>query len=260
MEIGLYLPGESAIHQADPRLKIGGLVGLGFLITAVKPLGLMSLTMGLLILLVLSHIPLREYKAVVLAGLLLGSFYILILGWNWTETWRFWEGHWSREGLIQALLINWRIGLVFIFTRIFTAVTLPSEQGIGIAYFFTPFYRFTPKVADFALLITLTLRFIPLLIEEASLLYKARLAKGCLPPSRIKRLLELASFLVPLLLLTLRRAEELADNLIARGYISGGYRVLGTKEWGREDSWGAFVLVLWGIGTLILNNLAAITL
>lgn len=255
MEIGLYLPGESAIHKADPRLKIGGLVGLGFLITTAKPLGLMSLTVGLLIILVLSHIPLREFKAVAMAGLLLGSFYILILGWNWTETWRFWEGHWSRDGLLQALLIDWRIGLVFIFTRIFTAVTLPSEQGIGIAYFFTPFYRFTPKVADFALLITLTLRFIPLLVEEASLLYKARVAKGCLPSSRVKKLLELASLLVPLLLLTLRRAEELADNLVARGYISGGYRVLGTKEWGGKDSWGVFALVLLGTGTLILNSL-----
>lgn len=255
VEVGLYLPGESALHRADPRLKIGGLVGLGFLITVVKPFGLISLTAGLLILLALSHIPLREFKSVALAGLFLGSFYILILGWNWTETWRFWEGHWSREGLIQALLINWRIGLVFIFTRIFTAVTLPSEQGIGIAYFFTPFYRFTPKAADFALLITLTLRFIPLLIEEASLLYKARVAKGCLPSSRVKKLLELATFLVPLLLLTLRRAEELADNLVARGYISGGYQVLGTKEWGSEDTWGVFVLVAWGIGTLILNSL-----
>lgn len=255
MEVGLYLSGESALHKADPRLKIGGLVGLGFLITAAKPFGLISLSMGLLILIFLSHIPLREFKAVALAGLFLGSFYILILGWNWTETWRFWEGNWSRDGLIQALLINWRIGLVFIFTRIFSAVTLPSEQGIGIAYFFTPMYRFTPKAADFALLITLTLRFIPLLIEEASLLYKARVAKGGLPSSRVKKLLELASFLVPLLLLTLRRAEELADNLVARGYISGGYRVLGTKEWGSEDSWGVFIFVLWGIGTLVLSQL-----
>lgn len=255
MEVGLYLPGESALHQADPRLKIGGLVGLGFLITAVKPQGLMSLTVGLLALLALSHIPLREFKAVALAGLFLGSFYILILGWNWTETWRFWEGHWSQEGLIQALIINWRIGLVFLFTRIFTAVTLPSEQGIGIAYFFTPFYQFTPKAADFALLITLTLQFIPLLIEEASLLYKARVAKGCLPSSRVKILIELASFLVPLLLLTLQRAEELADNLVARGYISGGYRVLGTKEWERRDTWGVSLLFAWGIGTLIIDIL-----
>lgn len=260
MEIGLYLPGESVIHQADPRLKIGGLVGLGFLITAAKPLGLISLTAGLLILLLLSHIPLEEFKAVLLAGLLLGSFYILILSWNWSETWHFWEGHWSRQGLILALLINWRISLVFIFTRIFTAVTLPSEQGSGIAYFFTPFYRFTPKVADFALLITLTLRFIPLLIEDASLLYKARVAKGCLPSGRIKKLFELASFLVPLLLLTLRRAEEVADNLVARGYMSGGYRVFGTKEWGSEDTWGVLILAVWVMATLILNNLTAMTL
>lgn len=253
MEVGLYLPGTSALHRADPRLKIAGVVGLSILITSTNPVGLMCLTIGALVLLGVNPIPLKIFKAVFYALLLIASFYVLMLGWNWSDTWRFWQGDWSREGLFQALIIIWRIGLIFIITRAFIAVTLPSEQGVGIAYFFTPFYRLHPIVADLALLITLTLRFIPLLVEDASLLYKARIAKGGTPSSLPKKVIELAFLLLPLLLLTLRRAEELAENLVARGYISGGYKVLGTKEWGHEDTVGAFILSVWGILSLVLD-------
>jgi energy-coupling factor transport system permease protein len=255
LDFQLYLPGESILHKVDPRLKIGGLVGLGLLMTTVNSRGLMSLSLGLFILLLLSQVPLSELVAVIYAVLFIGVFYVLILGWNGWQSWYFWQGHWSLEGVLQALILIWRIAILFVLTRIFTAVTLPSEQGIGIAYLLTPFYRITPKVADFALLITLTLRFIPLLIEEASYLYKARLAKGSLPSSRVKKLLELASFLIPLILISLRRAEELAENLVARGYVSGGYRVLGTNEWRDKDTWGTVMLLVWGIGTLALNSL-----
>lgn len=255
LKVELYLPGEGTLHSIDPRLKMGGLVGISLLITAVNPAGLTSLTIGLLVLLGLSHIPLREFKTIGYAILLLGCFYIFFLSWNWGGTWRIWQGNWSREGFNQAIIIIWRISLAFILTRIVIGVTSPTEQGVGIAYFFTPFYRVSPKVADFALLITLTLRFIPLLIEEASLLYKARVAKGNLPESFPKKLVELASFLVPLLLLTLRRAEELAENLIARGYVSGGFRTLGMKEWESKDTLGTLLFLAWGISTLLVEYL-----
>lgn len=250
----LYLPGNSPLHKADPRLKVGGLVGLGFLMTSVEVRGLLVLTWGFLLLLWASRIPYKAIGAVFKASILLGCFYTLLLGWVWSDSWHFWTGYWSLAGVIQGLMLGWRILLVFLLTRIFTAVTLPTEQGFGIAYFFTPFNRFSNKAADFALLITLTLRFIPLLIEEAGSLYKARLAKGGLPSSWIRRVKELVSLLLPLLRITLRRAEELAESLMARGYVSGGYRVLEMKEWERVDTWGAALLVLWGIIALVVDG------
>ncbi|AFL99355.1 ABC-type cobalt transport system, permease component CbiQ [Desulfitobacterium dehalogenans ATCC 51507] len=254
LERGLYHPGESTWHKIDPRLKIGGLVTLGLLMTIVDWRGLLCLTGGLFVILCLCPLPLKAFQSVIKAGIVLGFFYTLIMGWHWEDGWIFWEGYWSREGILQGLIMSWRILLVFLLTRIFAAFTLPSEQGIGIAFFFTPFYRLTPKAADFALLITLTLRFIPLLLEEAALLYKARLAKGNLSVKWIGRIKELAALLLPLLRITLRRAEEVAENLVARGYVSGGYRALGTKEWEERDSWGAVVLILWCMGTLLIEQ------
>lgn len=253
LEVGLYFHGESLLHRIDPRLKTGGLVALGLLITLADWRGLICLTIGFVILLCSSTLPFLVFRSALKAGILLGLFYTLIMGWHWESGWSFWTGSWSIEGVLEGIIISWRILLVFLLTRVFTAVTLPSEQGVGIAFFFTPFYRFTSKAADFALLITLTLRFIPLLLEEAALIYKARLAKGNLPQSRIGRIRELSALLLPLLRITLRRSEELAENLMARGYVSGGYRVIGTKEWDRNDNWGLVILVLWCIATLVLE-------
>ena len=254
LEGELYLPGESALHKADPRLKMGGLIVLGGLMTFVDQGGLLILTLGSVLLWRLGCLSPRVFRLVVKAALLLGGFYTLVMGWSWDSGGRFWEGHWSVEGVVQGLMMGWRIALVFFLTRIFAAVTLPSEQGAGIAYFLTPFSCFTKKAADFALLITLTLRFIPLLLEEVGLLYKARLAKGSLPSGRMGRLKELSFLLLPLLRIALRRSEELAENLTARGWVSGGYRVLGTKKWERRDTWGAVLLVLWGIGILAADR------
>ncbi len=248
----LYVAVGSSLHNADPRLKILGIVGFGLLITTVDIGGLISLSCGLLLLIGLSRMGIKSMLGVIKAGILLGTFYTLVMSWTW-EGWAFWQGHWSSEGFWLGVIMAWRILLVFVLTRIFTGVTLPSEQGIGIAYFFTPFYTLTKKAADFALLLTLTLRFIPLLLEEGAMLYKARLAKGNLAPSRVGKVKDIIRLLFPLLRITLKRAEELAENLLARGYVSGGYRVLTTKEWERKDTCGALLLLFWGIVTLATN-------
>ncbi|NLI92621.1 MAG: energy-coupling factor transporter transmembrane protein EcfT [Peptococcaceae bacterium] len=254
MDAGLYLPGESILHKLDSRLKTGSLVAVSFLTTMAHGLGLFSLSVGILVLFFLSGLSFRRIRSLFLAVAILGLFYAVALGWYWDESWHFWRGYWSTEGLIQAGIIMLRIGIIFILTRLYMAVTSPSDQGLGIAYFFTPLTRITPKAADFSLLITLTLRFLPLLIEEAGMLYKARLAKGNIPQNTGKRIIELANLLLPLLSITLRRAEELADNLLTRGYVSGGYRVLGIKEWEKRDSIGTAVLLVWLAITILIQN------
>lgn len=253
LEGGLYLAGEGLLYKLDPRLKIGALVALGILITSVDAGGLLCLTGGIIVLFVLNSFPWRAFRSVVKASIILGLFYTLIMGWQWEEGLIFWQGQWSRDGIVQGLMMSWRILLIFILTRVFVAVTSPSEQGVGIAFFFRPFCYLTPKAADFALLLTLTLRFIPILGEEAMLLYKARWAKGGLAKNWTGKIKDLARLMLPLLRITLRRAEELAENLVARGYVSGGYRVLGFKEWERRDSYALIFLILWSVCTLFMD-------
>ncbi|GAB6172252.1 energy-coupling factor transporter transmembrane protein EcfT [Paradesulfitobacterium aromaticivorans] len=252
MEIEVYWPGESVLHELDPRLKVGAFVWLSFVLTMVGWHGLAVASAGVFILMWLSEVPWRSFRPVLMVLLWIAAFYLLAGGWTWSESEHFWQGHFSVEGLKVAAVLVWRIAVLFALTRLFAAVTPPLEQGLGIAYFLNPLVRLTPKAADFALLITLTLRFMPLLLEEIAAISKARAAKGTVPSSLFGRIQELMNLLPALLLLSLRRAEETAENLVMRGYSSGKYRTLSTREWGRRDSWSVVAALLCGIILVIL--------
>jgi len=247
----LYCPGDSLLHRLDPRVKVGGLAILSLLLTMTHWPGLVLSSFALSVLVFLSRTPVNIYRSLLLVLLWMGLFYGLIAGWVWPDNQVIWYGHWSEVGLIQAVNMLWRISLVFGLTRLYMAVTMPLEQGLGIAYFFTPLIRLTPKAADFALLLTLTLRFIPLIMEEATLIWKVRTLKSEWPHSGIKRTGELIQLVVPLILLSLRRAEELAENLMSRGYGSGNYRTLQLHEQNSRDRLGVLFVGVWGILLLV---------
>jgi energy-coupling factor transport system permease protein len=215
--------------------------------------GLAFTSLAFLGLVAISRTTLKIYRSLIWVLLWMGLFYSLATGWVWPENRAVWYGHWSLGGFKQAADIVWRIALVFGLTRLYTAVTRPLEQGIGIAYFFNPLIRITPKAADFALMITLTLRFIPLIVEEALLIWKARALKAEWPHSWVQQSWEVIQLIVPLLLLSLRRAEELAENLMSRGYASGNYRTLILHERTATDIVSVIIIGVWGVLLILLK-------
>ncbi|MDQ7094136.1 energy-coupling factor transporter transmembrane protein EcfT [Desulfosporosinus sp. PR] len=247
----LYWSGDSVLHQLDPRLKVGALALVSLLLTLTRWPGLVLTSFALPGLVFISRVPLKSFRGMVFVLIWLGLFYSFATGWVWPENGYFWQGYWSKPGLQQAFVMLWRITLIFGLTRLFAAVTLPLEQGLGIVFFFTPLARLSQKGTEFALLIILTLRFIPLLLEEAALLWKARLIKGNWPSSRLHRSWEIMQLAVPLILLSLRRAEELGETMLARGYGSGSYRTIFFHERTGVDRWGGFVVGVWGMLLLI---------
>lgn len=241
------------LHHLDPRVKVGGLAILSLTITMTGWKGLAITSFALLGLVVFSRTPLKIYRSLIVVLVWMGLFYGLATGWVWPENRAVWDGHWSLDGFVQAGDMLWRIALVFGLTRLYTAVTMPLEQGMGIAYFFNPLIRITPKAADFALMLTLTLRFIPLIVEEAVFIWKARVLKSEWPRSWVRKSWELIQLIVPLLLLSLKRAEELAENLMSRGYGSGNYHTLILHERTSEDFAGVLIIGAWGVLLLILR-------
>ena len=226
---------------------------MSLLITMTRWQGLALTSFALLGLVAFSRTPLKIYRSLIVVLVWMGLFYGLALGWVWPENSAIWYGHWSINGFVQATDMLWRIALVFGLTRLYTAVTMPLDQGMGIAYFFNPFIRITPKAADFALMLTLTLRFIPLIVEEAVLIGKVRVLKSEWPHSWVKQSWEIIQLIVPLILLSLRRAEELAENLMSRGYGSGKYHTLILHERTYEDLAGVLIIGVWGVLLLILR-------
>lgn len=243
----IFITEDTSLYRVDPRIKVAGLAWFSIIISVANWPGLLFSTLVLTTVVIFSEIPLRIYRPVFIMTLWLGLFYSIASGWIWTDGMYFWEGHWSKTGLEQAGLMIWKIVIIFILTRLFMAVTPPLEQGTAIAFFLAPLTKITPRAADFALLITLTLRFIPILAEESEILWKARAARGVLPEKRIWLMLELAKLFPPLLLLSMRRAEEVADNLLARGYAPGRYRVISLHKWTKKDSYALVILLVWGV-------------
>lgn len=241
------------LHRLDPRVKVGGLAVVSLILTVTGWQGLALTSLALIGLMLMSRTPLKIYRSLIVVLLWMGLFYGLAAGWVWSETGAMWDGHWSLDGLEQAFYMLWRLVLVFALTRLYTAVTMPLDQGVAIAYFFNPLIRITPKAADFALLLTLTLRFIPLILEEATFIWKARTLKSEWPSSWLKRSWEIIQLIVPLMLLSLRRAEELAENLMSRGYGSGKYRMLILHEWNYGDYLGVLIIGFWGLLLYILR-------
>lgn len=239
------------MHKMDARLKTVALIWLTLLIGSAGVPGLILLSIGIIALFSLSRLNVRVLKSMAMVLIWLSFFYIVVSGWEWEAGWQIWRGHWSEAGLRQGEMIVWRVLMIFSLTRVFLAVTKPLELGLSIAWFLNPLARIMPKASDGILLITLTLQFIPLLIEEAAQIWKARAAKGNLKTSLFGRGAEMLKLVQPLLLLSLRRAEELAENLLARGYQTGRYRVIGNTSWRKADTAGGIILGIWSIAVML---------
>lgn len=237
----------SILHNMDSRLKVGILTGVSILMTFAQEPGLFLTTLALVALIRISGTPWKIYRPVFWVLIPLGFFYVLAAGWIWSDLRHFWQGYWSMEGVKLALILVWRLALIFLLTRLFLAVTPPLEQGLGIAYYFTPLTRLTPKAADFALLLTLTIRFIPMIKEEGLFLWKAWSVQGNGSEGRFRAVRDMAVLLPALLLSTLQRAEEVGEGMQLRGYVSGNYQVVMLREWSARDSWGLRIFMLFAL-------------
>jgi biotin transport system permease protein len=120
----------------------------------------------------------------------------------------------SKEGIIQGILTCWRLGLIFGYSVLFTAVTRPRELRDALIYFLKPF----PLIPErrIGLMVSLTLRFFSIILdqsEEVRFAHKARL--GNLNKNPFRRAKSLA---LPLLRRSFSQAEEITLALAARGY------------------------------------------
>lgn len=249
-------PMKSVLHRLDARLKVGALAWLTLWIGWGQWEGLLLSSLGVMGLIQLSRFSWKRFRSTLIVLGWLGIFYGLAAGWVITGGWSFWEGYWSIPGLQFAGLMIWKIGIIFLLTQLFIEVTSPVEQGLGITFIMSPFLKLTPKAADILLLITLTLRFIPLIIEEGKSIWRSRLLKGARPKTLIAKSIDLARLILPLLLLVLRRAEEVGENLLARGYTQGNYRSVSYEEWKRVDSHAMVILALWTVALILLTTIS----
>jgi energy-coupling factor transport system permease protein len=224
---GRYVPVESLLHRMDPRSKLL----IIFIFVCVVFIANNSLTYGILLVYTILMITFSKVRIrfilsglipvlwLVLFTLLLHLFFTkegdLIVDWGWLKIYE--------EGIRQGIFISMRFFLLVLVTSLLTLTTTPIEITDGIEYLLAPLKRVNFPVHELALMMSISLRFIPTLMQETDKIMKAQIARGVEFTSgpfkdRLKAIIPL---LIPLFISSFKRAEELAVAMESRGYRGG---------------------------------------
>lgn len=223
MSLGQYYPGNSVIHTLDPRVKLLGL----FLY--LIPLFLISafwwyLLLSLILVLIWwkSDVPakmmLQAMKRVTVFLLITAVFCLFCT--DGTELIKIGFLHITAEGIRRGVLLFWRLMLAVVASSMLTFTTTPEKLAEGLAKAMHPLAKIGVPVTDIAMIVTIALRFIPVLNEEAARIRKAQIARGTnfSEGNLVQRAGKLAAIFVPLFVSSVKRAQDLALAMDARCY------------------------------------------
>lgn len=130
------------------------------------------------------------------------------------------------SGLYQTSFLILRILIIIILSSLLTFTTMPTDITNGLESLLRPLKLIKFPVGELATMLSLTLRFIPTLLEETQKIMKAQASRGVeFSESRFKdKVTQIISLLIPIFVIALKRAEDLANAMEVRGYIIGGKR------------------------------------
>lgn len=219
--LGNYIPGNSIIHRIDPRIKLLLLLSLLLSLYSVKTPEIAMIPLGFILLcLLIAHLPfsyiIKSLFPFLWLFFLTGLINIFFTpGESITIIGPFAI---TLEGIKSGLLLVLRLTVMIFSASLFTITT--SQSGIikALEWLFKPLKKLGLPVSEFTLMVSLSLRFIPILLEEADRILRAQTLKGANLGGFFKMIRFLPLFLSPLFINTFRRAEELTIAMIARGY------------------------------------------
>ncbi len=227
--LGQYYQTDSWLHRLDPRVKlVGTMVFIFSLFISQNPVCYALATVYLIILIKISNVPfkfiVRGMKAILFIMLLTVIFNLfLTAGQPLIKIWRFTITY---EGLRNAIYTAIRLIYLILGSTLLTLTTTPNnltdgmEKGLGFLKVFKL------PVHEIAMMMSIALRFIPILLEETDKIIKAQEARGADFDSGniVQRVKALVPLLVPLFVSAFRRANDLAMAMEARCYHGGDGR------------------------------------
>lgn len=221
--IGQYYDVDSAIHRLDPRTKIIATVVYIIGLFCVKNiLGFCLASIGLLVTVRLSKIPLkfilRGLKTILILLLFTVVLNVFLIKGDTLWQWGFISI--SRQGIYTAVFMAARLVLLIIGCSMMTLTTTPIQLTDGLERLMRPLKKIKVPVHDMAMMMSIALRFIPILLEETDKIMKAQTARGAdfESGSLMTKAKSLIPVLVPLFISAFRRADELATAMEARCY------------------------------------------
>ncbi len=225
--IGQYYPVESIIHRLDPRVKIvSTLLFLVSLFVQKSVLGYVLATIFLAAVIHLSKVPLKfivkGLKPIVVL-LMITVLFNLLLNSGGEVLVRFWIFRITEDGLQISIYMAIRLIYLIAGSSIMTFTTTPNGLTDGIEKLLRPLNKIRIPVHEVAMMMSIALRFIPILLEETDKIMKAQIARGADLESGniLQRAKAMIPILVPLFVSAFRRANDLAMAMEARCYCGG---------------------------------------
>ena len=248
--LGQYYPVESPIHRLDPRTKLfGTMVFILSLFVANNIWGYLLGTIALAAVIILTKVPLRfilkGLKAIVILLLISVSFNLFLSDGRILV--KFWIFKITFEGVRMAFFMGLRLIYLVIGSSIMTLTTTPNQLTDGLEKSLGFLKKVGVPVHEVSMMMSIALRFIPILIEETDKIMKAQMARGADFESGnlIQKAKSMVPLLVPLFVSAFRRATDLAMAMEARCYRGGeGRTKMKPLKYAKRDSmvYGAYLV------------------
>ncbi len=249
MTLGQYYQTESVIHKLDPRVKIGGtllyIISL-FVFESIWGYVLAAVFLGMVI--KLSKVPfkfmVRGMKAILFLLLITVGFNLFLTPGEVVLS--VWKLQITKEGIRIAVFMALRLCFLIIGSSVMTLTTTPNNLTDGMEKMMRPLKVFKVPVHEVAMMMSIALRFIPILLEETDKIMKAQIARGADFESGniFKRAKALVPLLVPLFISAFRRANDLAMAMEARCYRGGDGRTKMKPLIYKKNDYLAYLVIL----------------
>lgn len=259
--LGRYIPGDSFVHKLDPRSKLLAM----FIFLLIIFWANNSVTNLLLLAFVVALVFLSKIKfsffinglKPMLGIILFTTFFQLFFAGGSTVLWQFWIFKLTVEGIGQAAIIFMRFVLIIFFSTLLTLTTTPLSLADGVESGLAPLRVLKVPVHEIGLMLSMSLRFVPTLMDDTTRIMNAQRARGVDfgEGNIIQKVKAVIPILIPLFASSFKRAEALATAMEARGYQGGDgrtkYQVL---KWKLSDTIAILVMILIGIALFFLKT------
>ena len=258
--IGQYYSADSVLHRLDPRTKlVGTLIYLVSLFLFATPLVYVPATLFLMIVIFLSKVPfgymVKGLKPVLFLLLFTVLMNMIFVKGEVIAT--IWKIEITKEGLKQSLLMGARLILLILGSNVMTLTTTPTRLTNAMESVMRPLKLIRVPVHEIAMMMSIALRFIPILLDETDKIMKAQMARGADFESGnlVKKAKSLIPVLVPLFISAFRRANDLAMAMEARCYHGGeGRTQMKPLRYTGRDFAAYMILLLYLAGVIVTGK------
>lgn len=259
--LGQYYQTDSVIHRLDPRVKLMAtvifIIGL-FLVDNI--LGYVLAAAFLVMAIRLSHVPfkfmIKGMKAILFLLILTAVFNLFLTqGEPLVQIWKLTI---TKEGVRTAVFMAIRLSFLIVGSSVMTLTTTPNNLTDGLESLLNPLKKLHIPVHEIAMMMSIALRFIPILMEETDKIMKAQIARGADFESGnlINKAKSMVPLLVPLFISAFRRANDLAMAMESRCYRGGeGRTKMKPLIYQKRDHIAYGVLVLYLAMTVVLGRI-----